>query len=305
MKAIASTLLFLIVPGCLGLGGGSYTPIRTAFNRGVYHFSNGEYEAAITMYREALNDDPLDHRARFNLGVTLEALAEQIEEGPGGAEPAKHLRTEAEKEYRLILSRRPDDLRASINVAAMEFERGEVEPAVGRLTSLIEKHPESVLPRSALASHFLRQGLTAEALRLLQVAQAMDPTDVGVNDLLGEAALAQGDKVQARAAFQRVLDVDPQNRSALLAMARIALEAGDDLDAIDLYRRVTLGDPGCHEAHLRLSELYGREGRDLEVAATHLWSARNLQDDAAPEFRDIDYRARALDLYRRLSEMER
>ena len=70
----------LTLIGCRG-GAGGVTPIRTAFNKGVYQHSQGNHEAAIAEYREALEEDETDHRARFNLAMALETLADGREYG--------------------------------------------------------------------------------------------------------------------------------------------------------------------------------------------------------------------------------
>ena len=97
----AAAALLLLAPACA-----SYTPIRTHFNKGVQLYGEENWSGAAREYRLALEDDPMDHRARFNLAMTHEKM-----ERPDLAR----------EEYQWILSVRPDDLRASVNLAASEL----------------------------------------------------------------------------------------------------------------------------------------------------------------------------------------
>lgn len=62
----------LVLDGCFKR---CVTPIRTHFNKGVYEYSAGDYDAAISEFRLAIEEDPGDRRARFNLAEALEAKA--------------------------------------------------------------------------------------------------------------------------------------------------------------------------------------------------------------------------------------
>src|SRR5688572_11037701 len=127
---LAFGLSAIVLPGC-GFGGNGVTPIRTPFNKGVYHYSRGRFDEAIAEFRLALDEDASDHRARFNLAAALEAKARGLAER-GDRAAAEPLVAEAEAQYRRILEARPVDLRASVNLAAREFERGDRDGAIER-----------------------------------------------------------------------------------------------------------------------------------------------------------------------------
>jgi tetratricopeptide (TPR) repeat protein len=296
-RPVAVVALALAVCGCLG--GNGYTPIRTFFNRGVYQYSRGNYESAIAEYRDSLSEDPTDHRSRFNLALSLEARAAELDGAPGRSERARSLRAEAERAYVEILRDRPRDIRATVNLSAMEVERGERDTAYARLRDAIREHPGTALPRAALAAHLLREGDREEARRLLLEAREREPADSMTNALLGETALALGNLGEAREAFETVLERDPSDPGALLALGRIAERQGDRGRALDHYRRAALAEPGSREAHLRLAELYAADESTLEEAVRHLWQARRIGGDPAGD------RDRLLDLYRRLIARER
>lgn len=301
----------LLVSGCFKRG---VTPIQTHFNKGVYQYSRGDYEAAVGEFRMALEEDAGDRRARFNLAEALEARAPRLErqDQPGRAEA---LRQEAEEHYRAILAELPGDLRASVNLAAREHQRGDEGAAEDRLRAAIERYPRSALPRVALAAHKFRDDSPAslgEAAELLEAAVDRDPVNVDANVLLGQtyAALARVEPAagvawtdRARQAFGRALDQRPGDVGALLALARLERRAGEPDRAESLARRALYVRSDLLEAHLMLAELLDASG-DLEEATAHLWRGRQLEDPQRPHLSAEEYQRRLRDLYRRLAERE-
>ncbi len=285
-------LLCLTLCSC-ALGGGAYTPIQTSFNRGVYHQSGGRYEQAIHEYRAALSEDPADHRARFNLALSLESWGEFCPETRRSA-----LRESAAAEYELILDKRPDDLRASINLAAIEAEKGNLQDAKTRLRECISLHPRAILPRTALAAHLYREGELIQAEELLLEATALDGVSVDPWILLGDCLRDQGKYDPAHAAYEQALLTDSTDIGAFLSLAQLELARDQPLEAASWLRWLLLIDADHGTAHFLLANTLEDLG-DLEGAIFHLWQARDL--DPGNETRGaIDYQERLSSLYRRL-----
>ncbi len=307
-----SAVLLVLLAGPIGCQRG-ITPIRTAYNKGVYHFSKRNYEEAIAEYHDALGANPRDHRAHFNLAVALEARAEQLEQA-GESGRAAELKGQAETEYRNLLRLKPDDLRASINLAACEYESGQTGAAEERLRALIERYPGVALPRTALAAHVLAEAREAEtgeepsrlldeARRLIDEAVGKDPTNVAALMLQGDVAVALGDQSRARQSYRRALQRDPSDIATLLALGRLEVGAENWGQAGVWLQRVLYIDRGHFESHALLATVLEKEG-DLEGATRHLWEARQLDDGAQAGIASPDYRDRLVGLYRRLLRRE-
>ncbi len=307
-------VLGLLCAGCFHRG---VTPIRTHFNKGVYHYAEGALDAAISEYRLALDEDTRDHRARFNLAEALETKALALD-GEGAGERAEHLRQEAEDHYEALLADAPGHLRASVNLAAREYHTGDSSAAEDRLRAALTRHPHSALPRVALAAHRLSSNQPAarhEAIDLLEEALRQDPTNVDANVLVGHAlsrqAMDESGSAEidpeligrARAAFRRALELSADDVGALMALARLERRAGRHADALPWLRRALYIYPDLIEAHLELSEILATRG-DLEEATLHLWQSRQLEDATRPQLTSEQYQQRLLELYRRLTERE-
>ncbi len=301
----SSSALALAVVLVVACGHRGITPIRTHFNKGVYLYSQGNYDGAVGEYRMALDEDPGDHRARFNLAETLEVKATLLESADA-LDEAEKLRSEAEEHYRAILAQRPDDLRASVNLAAREMAQGDVDAAETRLHAAMERHPRSPLPRVALAAHRLRQAgddpdTIADAVELLEEALGRDRRNVDANMLLGHAYAALDEPDEAREAYLRALEHAPSDVATLMALAHLEAQAGHPQQSESWLRRALYVRPDQLEAHLLLSEALDAQG-NLEGATFHLWRSRQLEDERWPRLSPEEYDRRLLDLYRRLTE---
>ncbi len=305
-------VLLVLLAGPIGCQRG-ITPIRTAYNKGVYHFSKRNYEEAIAEYRDALGANPRDHRAHFNLAVALEARAEELERA-GEARSAAELDAQAETAYRDLLRLKPDDLRASINLAACEYENGQTAAAKERLRGLIELYPGVALPGTALAAHRLaeareaetgdeRSGLLDEARGLIDAAVGIDPTNVAALMLQGDIAVALGDVDRARNSYRRAVKRDPSDIATLLALGCLEVEAENWGQAGVWLQRVLYIDRDHPEGHALLATVLEKQG-DLEGATRHLWEARRLDDGAYPGIGSPEYRERLVGLYLRLLRSE-
>ncbi len=288
------------------------TPIRTAFNKGVYHYSKGNYDEAIAEYREAIETDAGDHRARFNLAVTLEIKADRAG-SRGQRDESSRLRAEAEQEYRNLLEQKPDDLRASINLAAAEYEQGLRDEAKARLIAVADRYPNVALPKTALAAHLLREAQAVEPseqrIRLLEEARHQlerglghDPTNVAALMLHGDVLAALGNPIDARRSYHKAVKREPSDLGSLVALGRLELKQGNWAEASAWLQRALYIDPDHFEAHVLMAEAREEAG-DLEGGVRHLWEARRL-DDGANSHASPDYRERLASLYVRLLAAE-
>ncbi len=290
----ANGLVAVLAAGLLFGCGGGVSPIRTAFNRGVYHFSHGRYDQAIHEYRSALRTDPEDKQARFNLALALEAKARQTE----GAE-RKRLRKEAAAAYRKVIDQDSDHLRANVNLATLTAERGDVTAAKKRLRRVADAHPHSALPWTALAVVQKREGKTERAIKTLRKAVDRDAASVRANMLLGDL-LADVDKLQeAVDAYKQALKTDSSDLATLISLGRTQRRLGRLPDAAATLRQALLIDPDSWSAHLQLAKVRRRQKRYAE-AARHYRRARALDHQRPTDRSRPDYAGRLRKIYQAL-----
>jgi tetratricopeptide (TPR) repeat protein len=320
LRSLLIILLSIVPITSCGLGRGpGITPVRTAFNRGVYHYSRGNFEEARSEFLGALGDDETDYRARFNLALVFD---EEARRARAAHDPdlSATLMARAREQYTIVLASRPTHLRAQVNLAACEYDAGERAAAEKRLRQALGDHSDSALVHVSLASLLLREARSSgsqdvgEVLTLLDAALALDAANAGANWLLGECHGYLADRARstsdqrglarhldaARASYGRLLDGQPDDLAGLFALALLEVDAGEYAASVSWLERILHIDPDNREAHVVLAgalELLG----DLEGATTHLWAARRLAPEAE---RATMFRDRLLNLYDGLKQAE-
>ena len=317
-KMLASVLLCQCLAAC-GLGGGGVTPIRTPFNKGVYHYSAGRWDAAVAEFRLAMEEDEDDYRSRFNLAMALEAKARAVTRSAvasvADGQQIAALKAEAESEYTVLTRQRPESVRVAVNLAALEYESGREATAKKRLQRAIEAHPGAASPLTALGAHHFRemeeaashseaQEKLSKALALLERAVDQAPANVAANMLLGEIQARRREPELAREAFRRALERDPSDIGTLLALARLESGQGEHAEAVIWAQRAVYVDPNHVDAHLVLATAF-EAMEDSWNALFHFRQAREL--DHGPEVRrkPDEYRTQLIHLLEQVSKGER
>ncbi len=323
----------ILTAGC-GFGGGGVSPVRTSFNKGVYHYSRGNLDEAIAEYRLALEENEGDRHARFNLAVALEAKARRHRQEED-SETAEKLERQAENEYRALVEENPEFLRAIVNLAACEYDLGQRDAAAARLAAAIERFDGAALPHVALATQEFRTlrgeaslGTASRAafeslLKRIDAGLDRDPASIQGNMLRGDvhAELARRARSSfartsalgmdaethvsaARASYEKALLREPSDIATLLALGRLEKEERSWAVAATFFERVSFIDPDHFEARLSLSEVLTRMG-DLEGATYNLWRARALDRPRNPRLSPQEYGRRLVSLYEKLANAEK
>lgn len=285
-RGAAVLLALALVPGLTGCGG--VTPIKTSFNKAVYLYSAGHYEEAAAEYRLAMKEDEEDLAARYNYGLTLEQLDR----------PA-----EARAQYEQILAIEPNHPRASVTLAAMEWESGDAAAAEKRLHVLIEHDSSNLFVHATLAANLVRVGRLDEAAAVIKRGLEEDSTSVDLNALLGDVNLLRGDYVAADEAYERALKRHDEDLHALVGRGEVAFETQRWPDARSWMQRALYVHPRIWRAHVTMAKVAEIENR-LEDAAWHWWQARDVAHTKGGPFHKetIDYDKQLQRVYGRLLE---
>ncbi|HID39985.1 MAG TPA: DUF5050 domain-containing protein [Calditrichaeota bacterium] len=91
--------------------------------------------------------------------------------------------------------------------SAVVFADQQVQQRVEDLKDKIDDNPNSVIYRKQLATVYYENGEKLEAMRTLEKAMAIDPSDAEMKYMYGEIALNMGDKLKAYRSFKDVLQL--------------------------------------------------------------------------------------------------
>jgi TonB family protein len=234
------------------------TPARNTLNDGVAAFKAGKYQAAIELFRQAVNANPSDATPHLYLAT---AFMQQYVPGRDSAEN-EQFATDAEHEFRAVLDLQPDNLPAMNSIASLHFNRASSKKNMDEKTRGLQeaeywyKKILAVAPNEKTAHYSL--GVIAWSRFYPQLMQArsslgMRPEDPGpLSNAAIRADLRSRAGVEVEEGMrhlQRALELDPEYDDAMAYLNLLYRERGDLAESAEDYQRdVQTADTFVHRA---------------------------------------------------------
>ena len=177
---------------------------------------------------------------------------------------------EAERIYRQILDRRPDDAEVMSKLGAALAGQGRLDEMLSVLHRAVELDPDLVEAHNNLGAAFRLQGRLDDAVAALRRALAINPDHASAHVNLGAALQGLGQIDDAVASYRKAIAIQPDLAATHVNLG-IALQGlGRTEDAVASYREALAIAPGSADAHLNLGVALRRLGRlDDAVASYH------------------------------------
>jgi adenylate cyclase len=170
----------------------------------------GTVRVALEHFDAAVRLDPQFARARVGAAESLLWLA-----GEGGI-PFRSAVDRAREELRIALESKPDLAEAHSALASLLVGEDEGPGAEREARRALELNPSLADPYRWLAQLAAGDRRIGETVRLLEVAQQLDPVDINVLSFLGRSYLYAGREKDALAHWQRTLPLAPYRTNAHL-----------------------------------------------------------------------------------------
>ncbi len=167
-----------------------------------------------------------------------------------------------------VSSERMDNNYYLYTEAQFALKKGQVDQAIQFLLKASEIDPASVFLNLELASLYLNQKKTAEALLTLEKGLAMDPEHVEALILYGNInqTLKQNDK--AKQAYTKAIEIAPDKEERVyLLLGSILMEEGDLDNAFDNYQGLVDIFPASFAGHFYLGKIHAEKGRPHRAEA--------------------------------------
>lgn len=174
---------------------------------------------------------------------------------------------EAERAWREILSRKPEDPDALHMLGFILATTGRADEGLALLGRAIDKAPRVAGLRSNRAVALHRLGRDDEAERDLRRALELDPRQPAALDLLGNIRLKQGRADEAAAAYRRALAVAPRMVEAHVGLGSALMRRGDREGARKSLEAALRLNPNDADVHYNLGVLLDAEGDPRAEAA--------------------------------------
>ena len=229
------------------------------------HLDLNDPENAATAARRALELSPDWPPAQQVLANAL--LAQAMRRGA-----AQEASGEAEKAYKDLLAKSPDDASAWINLARLQLSSGRMDEGIASLKRHLDLEPGSEEGGVLAARALLEVKRPADAVALLKRSVEQAPRSPGLRLALAEVQEAAGDPKGALETLASLRAFPTMAPRAALAMARLQQRLGKPAEAVRLL-----------EEGATAMEANPAEYSEAERAEAQLRWARGLIDAGRPE----------------------
>ena len=252
--------------------------------RGELLAAQGLVQDAVDAFRKALELDPKRQQARVRLGQLLLVLGELDEAqalksefmefdqdnqdiAKAGELEKQEKFAEAERIYRRILTRHPDNVTAMrlwARLGIQEKRYGEAEPL---LRQAVKVAPGFTGAWSDLCGAQFEQEKYQQAADSARQLTRLNPGSAEGHVWLAAVAAAQGSHADAVRHYDQALEVEPDHSGAMCGKGNALRTVGDQEGAVAAYRSSIEARPLYAEAYWSLANLKTFRFEDGEVQA--------------------------------------
>ena len=192
----------------------------TVLRHAIQLHQSGDIAAAISEYRNYLDQVPDNVMARSNLGAVL-ARSGHFEE--------------AIVEYQKALEVQPGNLPVRLNLALAYYKASEISQAAAELERVLEPRRDRQ-PVLLLADCYLRLGENKKVIDLLSPLQQATPDDKALDYLLGTALIRDGQATRGQLLVDRIMRGGDSAEGRLL-IGESKLSANDFAGALEEFKK--------------------------------------------------------------------
>jgi tetratricopeptide (TPR) repeat protein len=234
-----------------------------------------DFTAAETLLKKAIDKDPNNYQAWFDLGFVLNRLGRT---------------DESIAAYRKSVTAKPDVFESNLNLGLMlaRANNPEAEQFLRAATTLKPTaHPEEGQARAWLAlAHLLENKKPEDAFQDYGKASELTPKDPEPH--LSAALLHERQKEfsAAEAEYKQVLMLDPHTMEAAIGLTNLYMKSGRLGEAEPLLRRLAAERPDDAGIHLQLGRVLAAQGKK-EDAITEIQTSLKLAPADSDAQRDL------------------
>lgn len=215
-------------------------------NQGNDRLGQGDFEGAVTCYRQAIALDASYAEAHSNLGLALSQLGRT---------------TEAEAAYVKALALKPNLGSAHFNIGTLLASRGDFGAAFEHCERARELLPKSLEIYIKLGEILYLQHRHQQAVSLFNDALAVGLDDVTIHLNLGICYRELGRSAEAEASFRHAIVVQPENALAHYELGLILKQEGMRAAAEQAFRDALACSPDYADASVNLGLLLADSGK--------------------------------------------
>jgi tetratricopeptide (TPR) repeat protein len=164
----------------------------------------------------------------------------------------------------------PDDLRLATLESTALRRAGKSDQGIAAMEEFFRGQQDDPDAYVAMAQVYTDSNRGAQAVKVLQDAQAKFPTETGITFELGAVLDKQKKFAESEAVFRQLITKDPENAAALNYLGYMLAERGERLnESVDYIKRALAIDPENGSYLDSIGWAYYKDGK-LDLAVEHL-----------------------------------
>ncbi|MEJ1959072.1 MAG: tetratricopeptide repeat protein [Nitrosomonadales bacterium] len=213
--------------------------------QGDGYLANGQFNEAVTCYRQAIARNRFNVEAHFNLGNALKELG--------------HI-NEAVASYRQSLALKPDFAEAHYKLGNAMDALGQLDDAVACFRRAVEIKPDYTYAHSNLGSALKALGQFDETVKCFRRSLEIAPDLAPLHFNLGIALYELGQLGEAEESFLRALELQPDYADAHYNLGLVLKDLGNQEAALERFHLALSFKPMFPEAHGNLLFIHAYHG---------------------------------------------
>jgi uncharacterized protein (TIGR02996 family) len=246
---------------------------REYFASGNKYFDQQQYKEAVVQYRNAVQQDPKFGDARLKLAETYQKLNDY---------------RNAYREYIHAADLLPNNAEVQLKAGTLLLLAGQAEDARTRADKALALDAKNVRAQVLRANAMAGMKDIDGAIKDINEAIRLDPSQASSYANLGELQLAKGRRVEAEAAFEKAIATNPNDVTAQLAFANFLWASGRAQEAEQALKKASALDPKNMLANQALATFYVASNRRAE-AEPHLKAVVELAGTGTSKLELADY----------------
>jgi tetratricopeptide (TPR) repeat protein len=261
---------FVNVPpdGLLKMGAPA-TDFYRLVDRASTLLEKGQLPEALAEWRNAVELDPEDGRAHYNLALTYDRMARA---------------EDAIREYRRSIEISPTNDSAYTNLGTAIIGQGRLDEAIALFEKGLAVNPRNAKLEGNLGAALLEKGQTDDAITHLRRALEVEPDSTNTLGALGWALARKGQMEESTAIFRRAVELAPAAPDMQFSLARVLAAQGRFKEAVPPMEQSVLATKGQEPISVEfLAAMYSEVGRyqeALQMAQRALILANQLKNEA-------------------------
>lgn len=325
MKTLSKLLCAMLIASLMAGCGGTAQRKAGYVAKGERYLAERNYEKARVEFRNALQIDPNDAHARFQLGYVAEKLSNPreavghyqaaIDQDPNGIEARAALARlyllggVPDRAMELVtvgLAQAPQNAQLLTVRGAAKAQQGDLKGAFEDAEAAAKLAPNDEYAIVLLASLYRQSSRTDEAIQVVTSGIERVPDSVDLRVVLADLLVAQQRGPEAEAQLKKVIELQPDDLSHRYRLARFHMLSKNVSAAEQVMREAIQAKPDSVEPKAALADLLAsngevakaeaelkkfaaeeKDGAAMQLALARFYEAQRKVDEAAGAYRAV------------------